>query len=91
MNPLYAPESVFRDMPLFDMPAPPASVREPDQPCHKPVPGLRRDRRLNGPVFLRNERLDLGLARADEAQRHRLHPSGRPAAGRLAPHKRRRP
>ena len=28
MSPLDAPESVFCDMPLFDMPAPPASVRE---------------------------------------------------------------
>ncbi len=28
MSPLDAPESVFNDMPLFDMPAAPASVRE---------------------------------------------------------------
>src|SRR6185437_8392238 len=31
------------------------------------------------------EDLDLGLALADQAQRHRLHPAGRAAAGQLAP------
>ena len=64
---------------------------QPAQPGREPRPGRRRGHRLHGPVFLRNEGLDLGLARADEAQRHRLHPPGRPAARRLAPHQRRQP
>ena len=64
---------------------------QPAQPCREPCPGRRRDHRLHGPVFLRDESLDLRLARADEAQRHRLHPPGRPAPRRLAPHQRRQP
>ena len=52
------------------------------------VPG-RGERRLDGPVFLRPERLDLVLALADQAQRHRLHAPGRARAVELAPQHRR--
>ena len=41
------------------------------------------------PVFARDEALDLGLAVADEPQRHRLHAAGRAGAGQLAPQHRR--
>src|SRR5262249_48874218 len=41
--------------------------------------------RLDGPVFPRLEGLDLGLALADETQRHRLDAAGRAAARQLAP------
>src|SRR6185437_8136006 len=40
---------------------------------------------LDGPVFARLERLDPGLALADEAERHRLDAAGRAAARQLAP------
>ena len=49
----------------------------------------RREQRLDGPVFLGLEGLDLGLAVADEAQRHRLHAAGRAGARQLAPQHRR--
>ena len=41
------------------------------------------------PIFARNEPLDLELAVADDAQRHRLHPPGRSRARELAPQHRR--
>src|SRR5690606_15240207 len=47
------------------------------------------ERRLDAPVFLRPERLDLVLALADQAQRHRLHAPGRARALQLAPQHRR--
>ncbi len=40
---------------------------------------------IDGPVFAALEDLDLGLALADQAQRHRLHAAGRAAARQLAP------
>ncbi len=40
---------------------------------------------LDRPVFLRAEQLDLGLALADEAQRHRLHAARRARARQLPP------
>ena len=40
---------------------------------------------LDGPVFLGLEGLDLGLAVAHQAQRHRLHAARRAGAGQLAP------
>ena len=49
----------------------------------------RGERRLDAPVFLRLERLDLVLALADQAQRHRLHASGRARPLQLAPEHRR--
>ena len=45
----------------------------------------RQEVDVDGPVFLRLERLDLALALADQAERHRLHAAGRPAARQLAP------
>ena len=48
---------------------------------------LERDR--DRPVFARLEGLDLDLAVADEAERHRLHAAGRAGAGQLAPQHRR--
>ena len=45
--------------------------------------------RLHGPVSARHEGLDPGLALADQAQRHRLHPARRAAARQLAPQHRR--
>ena len=44
-----------------------------------------RERGLDGPVFVGLEGLDLGLAVAHEAQRHRLHAAGRAGARQLAP------
>src|SRR5262245_61519471 len=44
---------------------------------------------LDRPVFARLERLDLVLALADNAQRHRLYAAGRAAARQLAPQHRR--
>ena len=41
------------------------------------------------PIFARNEPLDLELAVADDAQRHRLHPARRARARQLAPQHRR--
>ena len=41
------------------------------------------------PVFLADEALDLGLAVADQPQRHRLHAAGRARARQLAPQDRR--
>ena len=52
-------------------------------------PVLGREDHGDGPIFLRLEGLDLGLALADEAQRHRLDPARRAAAGQLAPEDRR--
>ena len=49
----------------------------------------RREQRLDGPVFVGLEGLDLGLAIAHEAQRHGLHPPGRARARQLAPQHRR--
>jgi hypothetical protein len=43
------------------------------------------EQRLDGPVFLASEGLDLGLAVADEAQRHRLHAARGARARKLAP------
>ncbi len=45
----------------------------------------RRQRGLDGPVFLALEGLDLGLAVAHEPQRHRLDAAGRAGTGELAP------
>ena len=50
---------------------------------------LRRRLGLHGPVLPRHEGLDPGLALADQAQRHRLHPARRAAARQLAPQHRR--
>ena len=52
---------------------------------------VRRGRELavDGPVFLRPEGLDLVLALADQAQRHRLHAPGGARAVELAPEHRR--
>ena len=47
------------------------------------------EQRLDGPVFLGLEGLDLGLAVAHQAQRHRLHAAGRAGARQLAPQHRR--
>ena len=44
---------------------------------------------VDRPVFAALEDLDLGLALADQAQRHRLHAAGRAAARQLAPQHRR--
>src|SRR5216684_2028297 len=44
-----------------------------------------RELDLDGPVFARLEHLDLGFALADEAERHRLHPTRRATARQLAP------
>ena len=44
---------------------------------------------VDGPVFLRLEGFDLGLALADHPQRHRLNPSRRTAARQFAPQHRR--
>ena len=44
------------------------------------APRASSQQRLDGPVFLRPEGLDLGLALADQAQRHRLHAAGRARA-----------
>jgi len=44
---------------------------------------------VDRPVFAGLERLDLGLALADQAQRDRLHPPRRARAGQLAPQHRR--
>ena len=49
----------------------------------------RGEQRLDGPVFLGLEGLDLGLAVAHEAQGHRLHAAGRAGARQLAPQDRR--
>ena len=49
--------------------------------------GLEGD--VDGPVFLRPEDLDLGLALADQAQGDRLHSAGRAAPRQLAPKHRR--
>ena len=47
------------------------------------------EQRVDRPVFAGLEDLDLGLALADQAQRHRLHAAGRAAARQLAPQHRR--
>ena len=60
-----------------------------DEPRLEDAAVLRRQRRDERPVFARDERLDLELAVADEAQRHRLHAAGRARAGELAPQDRR--
>src|SRR6266849_1198615 len=44
-----------------------------------------RELDLDGPVFARLEHRDLGFALADEAERHRLHPTRRATARQLAP------
>ena len=49
----------------------------------------RQEIGLQGPVFLAAEPFDLGFPLADQAQRHRLHPSGRAAARQFAPQDRR--
>ena len=53
------------------------------------IAGGRRQRRDHRPIFLRDEALDLGLAIADQAQRHRLHAARRARPGQLAPQHRR--
>ena len=45
----------------------------------------RHEGAVDGPVFLRAEGLDLELAVADQAQRHRLHPARGARARQLAP------
>jgi hypothetical protein len=52
------------------------------------APG-RGEQGLDTPVLFGLEGLDLGLAVADEAQGHRLHPAGRAGARQLAPQHRR--
>ena len=59
------------------------------QPGGEAVARLGLELDLDGPVFAGPEGLDLGLAFADEAQRHRLHPPGRAAARQFAPQHRR--
>ena len=49
----------------------------------------RREQRLDRPVFLGLERLDLGFAVADEPERDRLHTASRAGARQLAPQHRR--
>ena len=48
-----------------------------------------QEQRLDGPVLARPENLDLGLAVADQAQRHGLDAAGAAAAGQLPPQHRR--
>ena len=76
-------------------------LRRPDvQPCDLAAvgagqpgvegrPGRRRQGGDQRPVFTGDEGLDLALAVANEAQRHRLHAAGRPGTGELAPQHRR--
>ena len=64
----------------------------PSKPTSRADEGLALGGRELGhdrPVFLRLEHLDLGLAVADQAERHRLHAAGRAGAGQLAPQHRR--
>ena len=49
------------------------------------LPGWIGELRLDRPIFLRGEGLDLRLAFRDEPQRHRLHTAGRARALQLAP------
>ena len=60
-----------------------------DQAGVERVAARRRQGRDQRPVFARDELLDLELAVADQAQRHRLHAAGRARAGQLAPQHRR--
>ena len=55
----------------------------------KLAPGAGEEVGVHGPVLARHERLDLGLALADQAQRDRLHAPGRAGARQLAPQHRR--
>ena len=69
----------------------PAVERLPVEP-HEPrreAAAFRHHGRVHDPVFLGLERLDLGLARADQPERHRLHPPRRASAADLAPQQRR--
>ena len=61
----------------------------PDEPRLEDAAVLGGERRDDRPVFARDERFDLALAVADEAQRHRLHAARRARAGQLAPQHRR--
>ena len=62
---------------------------EPGQARREGGVARRREPGLEAPVLARLERLDLGLALADQAQRHRLHAAGRARALQLAPEHRR--
>ena len=60
-----------------------------DEPGLEGLAGRGRERRDQRPVFAGAEGLDLALAVANEAQRHRLHAAGRAGARELAPQHRR--
>src|SRR5690242_9786913 len=60
------------------------------QPCREPLAGFGLELDLDRPVFARLEYLDLGFALADQAQRNRLHATGRAAARQFAPQHRRK-
>ena len=62
---------------------------EPAQARREGAAAVRRDAGVDRPVLGRLERLDFGLAGADEAQRHRLHAPRRADAADLAPQQRR--
>ena len=62
---------------------------EDGEPRLEAVIARRLQQRGDLPVFLADETLDLGLAVADQPQRHRLHAAGRAGAGQLAPQHRR--
>ena len=62
---------------------------EPDETRRERRAVRRRQLGMDRPVVPRREGLDLRLALADEAERHRLHPPGRAAARQLAPEQRR--
>ncbi len=72
------------DVEPADLPA----VR-PDEPRGEGGVGGRLEMRDERPVLARDEFLDLELAVADDAQRHRLHPPRRARAGQLSPQHRR--
>ena len=59
------------------------------QPRREAVAGFGLELDLDRPVFARLERLDLGFALADQAQRDRLHAARRAAARQFAPQHRR--
>ena len=61
----------------------------PGQPRGERRAGRRGEVGLHRPVLAGAERLDLGLAVADQAERDRLHATGRAAARQLAPQHRR--
>lgn len=63
----------------------PGSGHEPGQAGRECADALRRDAGVDRPVLARLERLDLFLAGADEAERHRLFAPRRADAANLPP------